>query len=91
MTGHTKFSSVEEFTAIRDKLIGLWLEGIPRLRPSNAQWNVWLQLHDSRTMMLAVLKASKKYRQLDCAMTLDHLVRYTSSVANSIEWQGRNA
>jgi hypothetical protein len=50
-----------------------------------------LQVHDVETMLNAVLKTTKKYRQLRGAMDQDYLIRYTSSVANSLKRQEEHA
>jgi hypothetical protein len=84
MTGANSVDFLDTFKSTREKLIELWRSGIPSFCPSEGQWNTWLQFNDANTLMLAVLKTTKKFTQLKGAMDDDYLIRYTSSVANSI-------
>lgn len=90
MTRYSGIATLDDFRNTRDQLIALWREGITSFCPDEGQWNVWLQFNDPTVMMLAVLKTTKKYSTLKGAMDGDYLIRYTSSVANSIRRNKEN-
>lgn len=85
MNGLNDVIVLDDFVLARHKLKTLWSEGITSYCPDDAQWNVWIQIHDTATLMQGILKTTKKYRTLNGSMDADFLVRYMSSVANSVK------
>jgi hypothetical protein len=53
--------------------------------PSDFQIRVWLSSHSLCTVVLALQQAGRKYVTLKGDMSLDHLVRHISKVANTTE------
>jgi hypothetical protein len=63
----------------------LWASLFAVEAPSDLQMRIWLSAHSLYTIALAIRQASKKYNALDGKMSLDHLVRHISKVANTTE------
>ena len=53
--------------------------------PTGQQWEVWLCLHDFSTVKRAIGAAGMRYQKADGAMTLVHIIKFASSVMNSLE------
>ena len=51
--------------------------------PNDLQLRIWLSSHSLSTVVLAIRQASRKYNILNGTMSLDHLIRHISKVANT--------
>jgi len=81
------YSKVQEQLEAVEALKKLWmmlLEGAPM--PPNEQFGRWHNMHNSKTLIAALQITARKFQKTP-AMTLEHLVRYCSSVANQRKYK----
>ena len=68
----------EEVAALKK----LWeSNGLPPIR--EAQFNIWIGLHDFELMIYTFRRLVKKQGQLGGVMSADHAIRFASSIANT--------
>jgi hypothetical protein len=84
MTFHKIYAQTEAIKA-SNRLWILLLEGAPV--PTNEQFGRWHSLHNARTLVEAFQTTARKFHKSNSTMTLEHLIRYCSSVANHSKYK----